>query len=209
MNIVPPRFIRKLFRNLIWSMDSIPNKKAIYLTFDDGPTEEVTDWVLDILDKYNAKATFFCIAKNIDINSNAYQRVLDRGHSVGNHTYSHLKGWETSYDEYINDIEMAQEFTKSNLFRPPYARFTPKQKQYIEKKYNIILWNVLSRDYSTIVSPKGCAETVLNNMKDGSIIVFHDSKKAFRNLSYTLPLVLEEAKKKGFSCEKIVLNDKQ
>lgn len=208
MNFSLPIFIQKLFPNIVWSIKPIINKKAIYLTFDDGPIPDITPWVLDTLDKYNAKATFFCIAKNIDIHPEIFEEIIKRGHSVGNHSYSHLKGWETPFSEYVKDIELANDSIKSNLFRPPYARFSPKQISYLKKRYNIILWNVLSRDYSKWMTKEKCTEIVCNNIKDGAIIVFHDSKKAFQNLKYTLPIVLEKATKQGFVCERIVMKDK-
>lgn len=208
MNFSLPSFIQKLFPSIVWSIKPISNEKIIYLTFDDGPTPEITHWVLDTLDKYNAKATFFCIAKNIDRHPNIFKEITERGHSAGNHSYSHLKGWETSFNEYVNDIELANNIIKSNLFRPPYARFSLKQLNYLKKKYNIILWNVLSRDYSKWVTPKKCTEIVCDNIKDGAIIVFHDSKKAFKNLSHALPILLDSATKQGYICKEIVMKNK-
>ena len=203
MNIAIPRILERFFRNIIFRITHIPNKPAIYITFDDGPTPEITPWVLDVLHEYNAKATFFCIAKNIDRNPEIYQRILDEGHSVGNHTYSHLRGRKLTYDEYVNDIELASHYIKSNLFRPPYASFTKNQIKTLSKKYNIILWSILSRDYNKNISPQECSDTITNNLKNGSIIV-----KAFPNMSFALTNTLKKAKKDGYGCKGIVLENK-
>ena len=208
MNIAIPKFIRNLFPNIVWSIKPIPDKKTLYLTFDDGPIPVITKWVLDTLKEHNAKATFFCIAKNIELHPEIYKEIIEQGHSIGNHTYSHIKGWGTSSKEYINDVTLAEQYIESNLFRPPYARSTHEQIRELSKKYHIILWSILSRDYSRHISPKGCAQNVVNNLSDGAIVVFHDSKKAFNNLQYALVKTLEAAKDQGYECRRIELKDK-
>lgn len=184
----------KLFPELIWHLSSREESKEnhLYLTFDDGPTPEVTPWVLDCMKEYNAKATFFCLGRNVERYPEIYKQILDEGHMVGNHTYSHLKGWNTSNSEYLNDISLAGQIVESNLFRPPYGRVRKTQIREIRKDYNIVMWDVLSQDYNGSITPQKCLENVESNIKPGSIIVFHDSDKARKNLYYTLPQILEK-----------------
>ena len=205
--------IKKLFSNLIWD---IPNQeKKIYLTFDDGPTPEITEWVLTELEKYNAKATFFCIGKNIAANPEIFKKVLEKGHSIGNHTYNHLNGWKTTTEEYIqNSVQCSvisnpfsnnkQRTTTNQLFRPPYGKIKPAQaKKLRQQGYKIIMWDVLSADFDQNISKEECLNNVVNNTQSGSIIVFHDSVKAFKNLQYVLPRVLEHLAQNGYSFEAI------
>ena len=191
MNIhQPPNWLRKLFYSFHWKIKN--QSKQLYLTFDDGPTPEITEWVLDQLAAYNAKATFFCIGRNVERHPEIYQKILEQGHAVGNHTYSHLNGWLTWKNEYINDILLASEFIKSKLFRPPYGRI--RQQQIIKLKkagFKLFMWDVLSEDYNTQLDPQQCLNNVLTYTEQGSIIVFHDSVKASKNLFETLPMVLK------------------
>ena len=187
---------------LTWEINEKPN--AVYLTFDDGPTPDVTPWVLDKLRKHNAKATFFALGRNVDHNPDIFQQILDEGHSVGNHTYSHLKGWGSSNKSYFEDIELAQRLMMgSKLFRPPYGRIKPSQVTELMKSYRIIMWSVLSVDYNRRVPGDRCVKNVMENVKPGSIIVFHDSAKARKNLYHALPIVLERLKDKGYAMERI------
>ncbi|MCQ2374558.1 MAG: polysaccharide deacetylase family protein [Salinivirgaceae bacterium] len=202
----PPQFVRRLMDKCNWKLRT--SERTIFLTFDDGPTPEITDWVLCLLKKYNAKATFFCLGRNVDHYPEIYARILANGHSVGNHTYSHLNGWKSSFDEYSNDVVLASEYIDSKLFRFPYGRITPKQYKYVlSQGYKIVLWDVMPEDYNKRIAPEKCFSLVKRYIEDGSIIVFHDSKKASRNLQYTLPLVLEYYTKLGFKFEKINLSD--
>jgi peptidoglycan/xylan/chitin deacetylase (PgdA/CDA1 family) len=189
-----PILIMKLFPELIWHFSSREEEQGnqVYLTFDDGPTPEVTPWVLDCLREYDAKATFFCLGRNVERYPAIYKQILDDGHAVGNHTYSHLKGLKTSGAEYINDIRLASQNIDSNLFRPPYGRFRQSQSREIRKDYNIVMWDILSQDYDPAVSPQKCLANIEANIRHGSIIVFHDSVKARKNLYYALPQVLEK-----------------
>ncbi|MCB8964967.1 MAG: polysaccharide deacetylase family protein [Bacteroidales bacterium] len=207
INLSPPRFLQRFVKNVIWNFPDEEN--GVFLTFDDGPTRDVTPWVLEQLRKYNAKATFFCLAKNVEMNPDIYSQILADGHSVGNHSYSHIKGWRTDTSQYMQDIIYANSFIKSNLFRPPYGRITPRQLLLLRHRYRIILWDVLSMDYSKRVSPRSVASYVINNVHPGAIVVFHDSLKAQRNLRYALPRVLEEVSAKGFVFKPIVLPDKR
>jgi peptidoglycan-N-acetylglucosamine deacetylase len=208
--IKTPSIIKKIFSNYVWD---IPNDyKKVFLTFDDGPTPEITNWVLNELKKYNAKATFFCIGKNIKNNSEIFQNILNNGHSIGNHTNNHLNGWKTNYETYLDNVQKALiNFLNNNsqiynensqLFRPPYGKITPIQSKKLRKLgYKIIMWNVLSADFDQNISPEECLKNVINNIKSGSIIVFHDSQKAFKNLEYALPKTLEYLYNNGFTCD--------
>lgn len=207
INLSPPHFFQKFFPNVIWNFPS--ETDGVFLTFDDGPTRDVTPWVLEQLKKYNAKATFFCLAKNVEMNPDIYKQILADGHSVGNHSYSHIKGWSTDTSQYMQDIIYANSFIKSNLFRPPYGRITTRQLLLLRHRYKIILWDVLSMDYSKRVSPRKVANYVLNNVHPGAIVVFHDSVKAQRNLKYALPRVLEGITEKGLVLKPIIIEDKK
>jgi len=200
--------IKKLFSNYVWDIPNNENK--VYLTFDDGPTPEITEWTLAQLKKYNAKATFFCIGDNIKKYPEIFQKVVAEEHSIGNHTFNHLNGWKTSTQNYIENARLyevehcKQNTTNCKLFRPPYGKIKPSQSKILRKfGYKIIMWEVLSEDFDNNVSPEQCLENVLKNVTSGSIIVFHDSQKAYRNLEFALPRTLEFLKEKGFVCEKI------
>ena len=194
INLSPPKFFTDLFPGLTWSYTE---DKRIFLTFDDGPTEGVTPWVLDTLNEYNVKATFFCLGKKVEMHPEIFERIMAEGHKIGNHTYSHLKGWETRTGQYVQDVDLANDLVESKLFRPPYGRIKSSQVRLLRKRYKIIMWNLLSMDYSRWVSPKRCASIVLNNLRSGAIIVFHDSKKADKKMRYGLVKLLDEAKRRG------------
>lgn len=221
--------LKKIFSNYVWDIPN--NEKKVYLTFDDGPTPEITQWTLNLLENYNAKATFFCIGGNVKKYPEIFKNVILKNHSIGNHTFNHLNGWKTSTVDYIENVKIAEnrlqkahEFFKiekkiikngslkpvdlnlksAMLFRPPYGKIKPSQSKILRKLgYKIIMWDVISYDFNTTISPQKCLENVLKNVKPGSIIVFHDSQKAFKNLEYVLPKTLEFLSEKGFICEKI------
>lgn len=192
----PPRIITRLMPRFTWDLPAEGNK--VYLTFDDGPTPDVTLRVLEHLKQYKARATFFCLGRNVDHYPDIYQQILNEGHSSGNHTYSHLKGWGSRNKTYYDDIELARNHIDSTLFRPPYGRIKPSQVSEILKTYRIIMWSVLSIDYNRRVSGDQCVKNVTDNVQPGSIIVFHDSAKARKNLYFALPRVLEYLNKKGY-----------
>lgn len=200
--------VKKIFSNYIWDVSNMDKK--VYLTFDDGPIPEVTEWVLSELKKHNAKATFFCIGDNVKKHLEVLKKVFAEGHSVGNHTFNHLNGWKTATEDYIENSILCEKVlddfdSKSKkLFRPPYGKIKPSQSKILRKLgYKIIMWDVISYDFDTTISKEQCLENVLKNVKTGSIIVFHDSKKAFANLEYVLPRTLQFLKEKGFICEKL------
>jgi peptidoglycan/xylan/chitin deacetylase (PgdA/CDA1 family) len=195
--IKSPWLLRRLYPSLTWSIPS--HDKTVYLTFDDGPHPEITSGVLANLKEYNAKATFFCIGKNVVNHQETYRQVLDGGHAIGNHTYDHLNGWKTADDVYMNNIVKATEIIDSKLFRPPYGRISRFQVQQLKSIFKIVMWDVLSADFDTNISPRQCLENVIKFTGPGSIIVFHDSEKAFPRLKYALPKALEYLSEKGFS----------
>lgn len=196
------RIIKKLFSNCIWDIPNNENK--VYLTFDDGPTPEITEWVLNQLEQYNAKATFFCIGKNIIAHPEIFNQIIEKGHGIGNHTHNHLNGWKTTTDEYIKNSmqcsEISDQFENNKIFRPPYGKIkTAQAKKLRQQGYKIIMWDVLSADFDQSISKEECLNNVLSSTKSGSVIVFHDSVKAFKNLEYTLPKVLQHLTKNNFS----------
>lgn len=199
-----PKWIQRIFNTKTWSVKT--TEKEIYLTFDDGPTPEITEWVLNQLKENNAKATFFCIGKNIKNHPSIFEKIIAQNHSVGNHTHNHLQGWKTSSAVYLENIRetevVLEDYSIPNsrkLFRPPYGKITKKQsKKVLEKGYSIIMWEVLSADFDKGITKEKCLENVLKNSKPGSIIVFHDSIKAAENMQYTLPKVIAYYKKKGY-----------
>lgn len=199
-----PKWVNKLFNKSVWEMPV--KEKAIYLSFDDGPHPQITAFVLDELRKYNAKATFFCIGKNVEMYPDVFNRILQEGHAVGNHTYNHLNGWKTGRAEYLSNILKAREVIPSNLFRPPYGKILPGQHKALlqmDEPFKIIMWSVLSGDFDTAITSQQCCKNVLENTKSGSVIVFHDSEKANERLKFALPVVLETFTKQGFLFKKI------
>ena len=201
------RWIKKIFNNLIWDKPNSENK--IYLTFDDGPIPDVTEWVLDVLKSENIKATFFCIGDNIKKHPEVYKRILKEGHQTGNHTFNHLNGWKTKTNYYVDNFKLCEtEHLKlpiaigtehSFLFRPPYGKIKVSQSKAIRQLgYKIIMWDVLSYDFDSTISVEKCLENVISNTEQGSIIVFHDSLKAEKNLKYALPKAIQILKNKGF-----------
>jgi peptidoglycan/xylan/chitin deacetylase (PgdA/CDA1 family) len=205
MNLTPvtiPKVVKTMFPDFVWDIKT--KEKTLYLTFDDGPTPEITAWVLDRLKKYNAKATFFCIGKNVELFPEIYNRIIDEEHGVGNHTFNHLKGWQTETKAYLSNIYNASALIKSKLFRPPYGRIKPKQaKSLIKDNFKIIMWSVLSLDWDKNISASQCYKNVIENSESGSIIVFHDSKKASHNMMDVLPKVLDYFSKKGYDFKRI------
>ena len=188
--------IQSVFYKLVWNIPS-PGK-TVYLTFDDGPTPGVTPWVLKMLDVYDAKATFFCVGKNVKEYQEIYQQVIVKGHSVGNHTYQHLNGWKTNKRRYLLDVQKCARQINSRLFRPPYGRLRKVHFKVLKDQYSVIMWDVLSGDFDKRISNGRCLKNVVDKVKRGSIVVFHDSVKAESKLRYVLPKVLYELSERGY-----------
>jgi len=209
--IKTPKILKQFFTTYTWDLYA-NNEKKLYLTFDDGPIPEVTEFVLDQLEQYKAKATFFCVGDNIKKHPQIFNRVVTDGHAIGNHTMDHLKAWKCESEVYLKNIqdcqEMIQKHTNSDfdtkLFRPPYGQISYSRFKTLEKLgYKIILWDVLSKDWIHKIDSEICLENVIQNTDYGSIIVFHDSIKASKNLRFVLPKVLDHFTEKGFTFEKI------
>jgi peptidoglycan/xylan/chitin deacetylase (PgdA/CDA1 family) len=199
-----PSWLKWYYASCIWQIDT--SEKILYLTFDDGPHPAATLFVLEQLKQFDAKATFFCIGKNVVQHTAIFDRILSEGHAVGNHTQNHLNGWKVKDQEYLNNIKEASGWIESSLFRPPYGRITKFQLQQLSKApylMDTIMWSVLSADFDTSISPKKCLSNVTLHAKQGSIIVFHDSEKAFDRMSYALPKVLEFFTQRGYRFDKI------
>ncbi|CAM1370016.1 Peptidoglycan/xylan/chitin deacetylase, PgdA/CDA1 family [Tenacibaculum sediminilitoris] len=199
-----PRILKQLFTKYTWCF--FTDKKEIYLTFDDGPIPVVTEFVLNQLKNFNAKATFFCIGDNIRKHPIVFSRIVDEGHSVGNHTFNHLNGWKSSDTTYLENTSKCENLltNQKKLFRPPYGKIKKSQaKKLITKGYKIVMWDVLSADFDTTITKEKCLQNVLRNVQNGSIIVFHDSIKANNKLYYVLPKVLEEFTQQGYKFKAI------
>jgi peptidoglycan/xylan/chitin deacetylase (PgdA/CDA1 family) len=192
-----PRFLRPLFGKLTWRVKT--DSKLIYLTFDDGPVPEVTPQVLDILDEYGWKATFFCVGDNVRKYPEVYQEVLRRGHRVGNHSFNHIRGYRYSVEDYVANVQKASAYIESRLFRPPHGRITFSQIKALKEDYDIVMWDVITYDYDKKKKPEQIMRTVRNYLRKGSIVVFHDSIKAKDNVLTVLPQALDYWKEKGYS----------
>ncbi|WP_299397717.1 polysaccharide deacetylase family protein [uncultured Gelidibacter sp.] len=226
MNLIPiktPKLIKGIFPNYTWNMPQ--DQKVIYLTFDDGPTPEITDWTLDLLKSYNAKATFFCIGNNVEKHPEIFHRILKDGHAVGNHTYNHPRGWRTRTEDYVaevvktthimnQELEVLNSTTRSyrkgtfgqvsNLFRPPYGQIKPSQGKRLRRLgYNIIMWDVLALDWKMELSKEDCAQNITSKAGPGSIVVLHDSVKAAPRMMHALSETLEHFSKQGYQFKSI------
>ncbi len=202
-----PFFLPKLYPSLLWRVPT--GKKELYLTFDDGPVNGPTEFVLDELSRVNAKATFFCIGDNVSKHPEVFLKIIEQGHSIGNHTFNHLKGWSTPLQNYLDNILLCENkmtsYKSPNLppptsrfFRPPYGRITSKQISALKEKYQIVMWDVLTHDYSKNIARQNCLNGSIKATRAGSIIVFHDSMKAERNLTYVLPKFLDHFSSQGY-----------
>lgn len=200
-----PWWLKMLYPGCTWQMPA--GEKKLYLSFDDGPHPVATPFVLNQLKKYQAKATFFCIGKNVVEQPAIYRQIIEEGHQVGNHTFNHLNGWKTADGTYLENVSKAKKYIDSNLFRPPYGKATKFQLRLISSSRHLlpVMWTVLSGDFDPGLTKEKCLSNVLKHGSDGSIIVCHDSEKAFDKLQYVLPEVLEFFSEKGFSFHKIQL----
>lgn len=195
-------WIQQLYPSCTWTMPA-QEMPAVYLTFDDGPIPEVTPWVLDTLEAYKARATFFCIGENVKRNPEIFRQILQHGHSVGNHTLTHCNGWKTLYKKYLENVDACHDVFPSTLFRPPYGKLKPLQLRALRKKYNIIMWSHLTGDYNQNLNISKTMEDMRLNAGNGSIIVFHDSLKAEKNLRQLLPQTLDYFASQGYAFHSI------
>ncbi len=193
----PPQIIRYLYPSAIWRMDK--DERAVYLTFDDGPIPRVTPWVLDVLDKYGIKATFFMVGDNIRKHPDEFRMVVERGHRIGNHTFNHIRGLSYDINSYLENTEKAcRMMMETNLFRPPHGYMSPKQYAELKKRYKIIMWDLVTRDYNRKFNGEQILQKVKKYARNGSIITFHDSIKSEENLKYALPKAIEWLKEQGY-----------
>jgi peptidoglycan/xylan/chitin deacetylase (PgdA/CDA1 family) len=198
----PPLLYRILFPEAVWRIKR-KKRRVVYLTFDDGPVPEVTPWVLDTLDHYGVKATFFMVGNNVVRNPQLFDEIKRRGHGYGNHTMNHLQGMKTTLADYIHNIDQANELIDSSLFRPPHGLMKWSQARAIKERYNIIMYDLVTRDYSRQMNGEEVLANVRRYVRNGSIIVFHDSLKAEKNLRYALPRAIEWLKEQGYEFETI------
>lgn len=197
-----PWWLRKLYSStLTWKIAT--EKKEVFFTFDDGPHPTITPFVLSCLKKFNAKATFFCLGKNVQQFPEVYRQILDDGHQVANHTQNHLNGWKTGDVLYLKNIMIARQSINSDLFRPPYGRIRKSHIKELSPMFQLIMWDVLSGDFDVSLTPKNCLDNVINNATNGSIIVFHDSEKAFPRLEFALPKALSFFAERGYEMKAI------
>lgn len=192
----PPQFIRRLYPRACWRMNA--SEKSVYLTFDDGPIPEVTPWVLDVLDKYHIKATFFMVGDNVRKHPDEYKMVVERGHRIGNHTYNHLKGFEELTERYIANIDKADCYLSTDLFRPPHGLMRMDQYRALSERYRIIMWDLVTRDYNPNLNGRQILKKVKQYARNGSIITFHDSLRSVHNLHYALPRAIEWLMQEGY-----------
>ena len=195
-----PNIVRAFYPTVLWRKDK--NKKVIYLTFDDGPTEELTRWILNTLDEFGIKATFFCIGNNAENHPEIVDEIREKGHSVGIHGYEHRRGLYKDNEVFFSDIEKSKNIIKSNLFRPPHGNITPRQaKKLKDLGYNVVLWDVITRDYNTRLPEEKVLDIAKRYTRNGSIVVFHDSRKAFKNMKYAFPKAVKYWLDNGYTFE--------
>lgn len=192
----PPLLLRMLYPQALWRMDK--EEKSVYLTFDDGPIPEVTPWVLDVLDKYGIKATFFLVGDNVRKHPEEFEMIVKRGHRVGNHTFNHIVGPSYKASSYLANVAKADSFIQSNLFRPPHGWMGYRQYHTLRKRYRIVMWDLVTRDYSKQLNGKQVLEKVKHYVRNGSIITFHDSLRSVENLKYALPRSIEWLLEQGY-----------
>ena len=192
----PPKLLRWLYPRALWRMDK--NVKAVYLTFDDGPIPEITPWVLDLLDKYNIKATFFLVGDNVRKHPEEFKMIVERGHRVGNHTFNHISGLKYLSYNYLENTNKADELIKSKLFRPPHGWMRWGQYMVLSHRYTVVMWDLVTRDYSKHLNGRQVLRNVKKYVRNGSIITFHDSIKSEKNLKYALPRAIEWLLEQGY-----------
>lgn len=202
-----PDLLKPLAGDFVWRIPT--NTREVYITFDDGPVAQVTPEVLDVLENYNAPSSFFCLGKNVEAHTELYKRVINAGHTVGNHSYAHPNGWNTPTYAYLRDVLEGAKRIQSPFFRPPYGRITRPQASALKSRYTLVMWDVLSGDYLPERSPERCLESLKRSTREGSIIVFHDSLKATRNVLTALPLYLDWLKSEEYLCKALAPSSTQ
>ncbi len=199
-----PRWLKTLYPLRTWDIKT--SNKEVFLSFDDGPHPEITSFVLDELEKFNAKASFFCTGKNVLAYPGTYRRIIDEGHTVGNHSFNHLNGWKVSNEQYLHDIREAELYIDSKFYRPPYGRMTNFQQKLLNKNMQVVMWSILSADFDKNISAERCLSNVILNIYPGAIVVFHDSEKAFTLLKDVLPKTLNYLSEKGYIFKRLEYN---
>jgi len=194
-----PSFLRRLYPQAVWRKET--DKKNIYLTFDDGPIPEVTPWVLDVLNHFGIKATFFCVGDNVHKYPDIFERMKVEGHAVGNHTFNHIPGSQWDYETFIDNVDLADRYIGSRFFRPPHGHLTFEQYKRLKERYQIVMWDLITRDYNATLHPEKVLNIVKKYARNGSLIVFHDSLKAEKNMRYAMPRAVEWLLKEGYEFE--------
>jgi len=191
-----PSLTKYLFPSLVWKKNT--DQKKIWITFDDGPDEKATPFLIDVLEKFNIKATFFIIGNKAKKYPELVKLIINNGHKIGNHSFSHLSGFSTKNNKYLKDVKQAKKYIDSDIFRPPYGRITPYQIKNLKKDFKIIMWDIMSWDFKENISSNKICKNVINNVENGSIILFHNNLKSYNNLKNSLEIILEKLKEKGY-----------
>lgn len=196
MFVKTPSLTKYLFPSLVWKKNT--DQKKIWITFDDGPDEKVTPYLINVLEKFNIKATFFIIGNQAKKYPELVKLIINNGHKIGNHSFSHLNGFSTNNNKYFEDIEQAKKYIDSDIFRPPYGKITPFQIKNLKKDFKIIMWDIMSWDFKENIYPNKIYKNVIDNVENGSIILFHNNLKSYNNLKNSLEIILEKLKDKGY-----------
>ena len=196
MFVKTPSLTKYLFPSLVWKKNT--DQKKIWITFDDGPNEKVTPYLIDVLGKFDIKATFFIIGNQAKKYPELVKLIINNGHKIGNHSFSHLNGFSTNNNKYLEDVEQAKKYIDSDIFRPPYGKITPFQIKNLKKDFKIIMWDIMSWDFKENIYPNKIYKNVIDNVENGSIILFHNNLKSYNNLKNSLEIILEKLKDKGY-----------
>ena len=196
MFVKTPSLTKYLFPSLVWKKNT--DQKKIWITFDDGPNEKVTPYLINVLEKFNIKATFFIIGNQAKKYPELVKLIINNGHKIGNHSFSHLNGFSTNNNKYLEDVEQAKKYIDSDIFRPPYGKITPFQIKKLKKDFKIIMWDIMSWDFKENIYPNKIYKNVIDNVENGSIILFHNNLKSYNNLKNSLEIILEKLKDKGY-----------
>ena len=196
MFVKTPSIAKYLYPSLVWKKNT--EQKKIWITFDDGPDKKVTPFLVNLLGKFNIKATFFIIGKQAKKHPELVKLIINNGHKIGNHSFSHLNGYSTKNNKYLQDIEQAKKHINSDIFRPPFGKITPFQIKNLKKDFKIIMWDIMSWDFKENISSDKILRNVMDNVESGSIILFHNNLKSYNNLKKTLEIILEKLKEQEY-----------